>query len=219
MLIVVAPFQLVTVTPPAQLPSAVVDLLKAADYGQWALAAFSQYAPTLRLVTTGAPASYTPQTSQLLLNTSLQPAVISSYFTHEMYHVRQDKTGASGNAKTMAKQTYVDTMVNEEIRGTAYGYHVFFELDRNGKLPPNCPLPEHYLDFKRAYIQARDRKLQSDPTATYTDVRDYAFQFGERVMRFWIVEQGNPGANTWETYPDYYARDWERQKRAPKANP
>lgn len=219
MLIAVAPFQLVTVTPPALLPQAVVDLLNSTDYGVWALGVFTRCAPMLRLTTTGAPASYNPQISQVLVNTSLQPAVVASYFTHEMYHVQQDKTGASGNAKTMAKQIYVDTMVNEEIAGTSYGYHVFFELDRNGKLPANCALPEHYVDFKRVYLQARDRKIQSDPAATYTDIRDYAFQFGQRVMRFWIVEQRDPGANAWESYPEYYARDWERQNRAPKANP
>lgn len=213
MRIQIAPFQVVTVSPPGQLPQAVVDLLKATDYGVWALGILSQYAPTLRLTATGAPASYNPQTSLVLVNTSLQPAVVASYLTHEMYHVQRDKTGASGNPKTMAKQQYVDTMVSEEIKGTVYGYHVFFELDQNGKVPPSCPRPDHYYDFKSAYLHARESKIKDDPSANYTQIRDYALGIGEKVMRFWIVQQRDPGANALESYPEYYARDWERMNR------
>src|SRR5271169_253469 len=116
------------------LPQPIIALLQQASEGQWALNALNTYKVTLVLTNVGLPAKYEANSNTCTMNIALPPGVVASYFVHEMYHAQQEKTGKSGDAKKMDKQTFVGTMVNEEIAGTVKGYQAYMELEQKGQV-------------------------------------------------------------------------------------
>lgn len=181
MLFPIAPFQLVTVSPPVQLPKDVIDLLQQTKWGTWALGVFKKYSPALHWNPDpkAAPALYDATADVCRINPKLASPIIASYFTHEMYHVQQAKTGKSGDVTSKDRKKYVDTMVMEEIQGTLFGYLMFLELDQKGQIPTSCRRPLYYLDFKCTHPSAQAYKLRQDPTASPEDLHAFAVPYAK----------------------------------------
>jgi hypothetical protein len=196
---------------PVALPPGVEPLLQATAEGRHALSVMRTYQVTLILTDTGRPAYYDLR-GTCTLNKSLPPAVIASYFTHEMYHAEQAKTGKTGDPKKMEKDPYVTQMVNEEIEGTVRGYTAHLELERNGTLPAGTPEPPRSDSFRIAYKTGRERAQKANPAASEADLHAAGLENAKAAIRYWIKEGGlAPGPGV--TYRQYYAADWDRANK------
>jgi hypothetical protein len=196
---------------PVGLPPGVESLLQATAEGRHALSVMHTYQVTLILTDTGRPAYYDLR-GTCTLNKSLPPAVIASYFTHEMYHAEQAKTGKTGNPRKMEKNPYVTQMVDEEIEGTVRGYSAHLELERKGTLPAGTPEPPRYDSFRSAYKVGRERAQKANSGASEADLHAAGLANAKAMIRWWIKE-GGLGPFQGVTYAQYYAADWDRANK------
>jgi len=196
------------------LPQPIIALLQQASEGQWALNALNTYKVTLVLTNVGLPAKYEANSNTCTMNIALPPGVVASYFVHEMYHAQQEKTGKSGDAKKMDKQTFVGTMVNEEIAGTVKGYQAYMELEQKGQVPANAARPPRFDSYKRAYNAGREQAQKANPTASEPELHQAGIKNADAAIR-WYVNEGGLGPNEGVTYRQSYGAEWERSHNRP----
>ena len=197
---------------PNQLPQVVIDLLQQTDGGRWSIKVFQKYSVPLILTKTGRPAYYDANNNSCTVNIGLAPAVVASYFVHEMYHVEREKSGKGGDPKKMEKDPFIKKMVNEEIQGTIRGYQAYLELEQKGQVPANTPLPPRYDSYKRSYNGGREEARKSSPAATEAELHAAGLKNAAESIR-WYVLEGGLGPFEGVTYGQFYASEWNKAQR------
>ncbi|MDR0792150.1 MAG: DUF4157 domain-containing protein [Chitinophagaceae bacterium] len=200
-----------------QLPQPIVDLLQRTSDGQAAINNFTTYNVTLILTKSGRPAFYDANSNTCTVNDALPVGIVASYFIHEMFHVQQEKTGKSGDAKKMDKSTFVNTMVNEEITGTIKGYQAYMELEQADKIPKDSPRPPRYNSFKSAYDYGREKAKEANPKASEADLKKAGLENAGNAVR-WYVKEGGLAPFQGLKYSQYYGAEWEKAQKSNSNN-
>ena len=199
-------------SPATQLPQPVIGLLAQTDGGQWALKVMTTYGVRLILTQKGRPAYYDANANECTVNVALAPAVVASYFVHEMYHAQRERTGHGGDPKKMEKEPFIKAMVNEEIQGTVRGYQAYLELEQKGQVPSNAPRPPRYESYKSAYQAGRERTLKDNPRASEAEVHAGGLTNAAEAIR-WYVWEGGLGPFEGVSYAQFYAEEWKKAHR------
>jgi len=189
----------------------VVQLAGQIPIGVWAAAVKKKYSISLSFATTGAIASYDPNTSTCFLNSSKSLAIVVAYFVHEMNHANQHKSGKTANAKELDQDTFVSKMVKEEVDGTYFGFRAFLELEQNS-LTKGSAAPDRYDFFKSAYKRGRELAAQADKSLDEKQLHERGLVLAYRQTQNLIGERFL-GPNQLQSYGEYYKGAWVKESK------
>lgn len=202
--------------------------------GQEALAIKSKYSITLQWVNTGA-AGYEENGNKCFINRNLDPVEAASYFTHEMHHAEEYKSGKSPDAlqyKDDQEDAYVTKMVKEEIDGTMLQFEAMLQMGTAGKL--SSTTAELLPQYKRVRQNAVDNHLKSNPT-DQKGAEEAGKKSCKQLVNWWITSSTgeydrskSKGVNSktmpkispssLDTYENYYVRLF-RKSRSQQGTP
>jgi hypothetical protein len=192
--------------------------LSFSPYGWEAMGILKDNNIKLDLSTSGPVAGFAPDQNRCFINLSMPSYEIAAYFVHEMYHASQFHGGRSPGAKTMAEGPWVAQMVSEEVDGTVKGFMHKLALERFGRAPAN-DRPAGMNRFRSAYVYAYDKAIGEGIEPI--EARKRGIANGARMIR-WMFNRQSKGLsadlqpNQFETYSEYYHREWTQQNAPPK---
>jgi hypothetical protein len=186
-------------------------------WGWEAMGIMDRLGVSLVLADRGAPASFLPDYNRCVINLSAPSYEVAAYFVHEMHHAAQFHAGRSPKATTMAKDPWVRTMVTEEIDGTVKGFLHKLALEQFGRAPENDVGMNYFRGaYRHGLKKAHEQGLEG------VEAGDAA-RANARQAVVWMMEprggtQPVLGPNQFDSYAQYYGREWVRENR-PVAQP
>jgi hypothetical protein len=191
--------------------------LSFSKYGWEALGILADKQITLQLRDSGAVAGYVPKTNTCFVNVSMPSYEVAAYFVHEMYHASQFHAGLSPGPKTKSENDWVTMMVAEEIDGTVKGFMHKLALERFGRAPED-DRPAGMGKFRGAYTYGYKQAIEAgkDPVTA----RQEGIARGRRMVD-WMMKRPSKrtapdlGPNKFDTYEEYYRREWQQTTRTP----
>jgi hypothetical protein len=162
-----------------------------------------------------AVAGYVPATNSAFVNLAMPSYEVAAYFVHEMYHASQFHGKRSPKPTSMAEDKWVETMVDEEIDGTVKGFMHKLALERFGRAPENDK-PAGMGKFRGAYTYGY--KLAIEAGKTPVKAREEGIERGRRMVD-WMMKRPSKrtapdlGPNKFDTYEEYYRREWQQTNR------
>jgi hypothetical protein len=175
----------------------------------------------LNKTTSGPVAGFQPDQNTCFINLSMPSYEIAAYFVHEMYHASQFHGKKSPAATTMAEDPWVAMMVTEEVDGTVKGFMHKLALERFGRAPAN-DRPAGMNRFRGAYEYAYKQAIAEG--AEPVEARKRGMANGARMIR-WMFNRPSKKLsaelqpNQFETYSEYYHREWATQTKKAAAKP
>jgi hypothetical protein len=175
----------------------------------------------LSLTTSGRVAGFEPDHNRCVINLSMPSYEIAAYFVHEMYHASQFHGGRSPAATTKAEDPWVAMMVTEEVDGTVKGLMHKLALERFGRAPAN-DRPAGMNRFRSAYEYAYKQAIAEGLEPV--EARKRGMINGAKVIR-WMFQRPSKRLsaelqpNQFETYEEYYRREWKQQNAPKKTAP
>ena len=163
-----------------------------------------------------AVAGYIPATNSAFVNLAMPAYEVAAYFVHEMYHASQFHGKRSPKATSMKAGPWVKTMVDEEIDGTVKGFMHKLALERWGR--PQNDKPAGMARFRSAY--AYGYKLAIEAGKDPITARGEGIERGRRMVE-WMMKRPSRGTtpdlgpNKFDTYDEYYRREWQDTNRKP----
>jgi hypothetical protein len=195
--------------------------LSFSEFGWWAMGVFKNNNVKLELRTDGPPAGFLPDSNTCIVNVTMPDYEIACYFVHEMYHASQFHGGASPGATTMAEDPWVKQMETEEVEGTLKGFLHKLALERFGYLAPANDRPVGMNYFRSAYNHAYKKTIDAGGTAQ--EARQAAIANGRRMVRYLVHPNDGTravlGPNQFDSYEQYYHREWQREHRKAAQRP
>jgi hypothetical protein len=188
----------------------VKQLAKKIEMGRWAVSILEVYAVQVAFQTTGAIASFLPDTNTCNLNSSKPLPVVVSYFVHEMNHASAFHRNDTGDAKTMEKDQFVSKMVYEESYGTYLGFRAFLELELAGLTGGAAP-PDRYNFFRSSYDYGKDlaAKNRKSPDEQHQSGLAFAWRSTQGM-----IQERFLGPNSMMSYAEYYSVAWSRERKS-----
>lgn len=176
---------------------------------------------TLKKTTSGPIAGFQPDQNICFINLMMPSYEIAAYFVHEMYHASQFHGKRSPAATTMAENSWVSMMVSEEVEGTVKGFMHKLALERFGRAPAN-DRPAGMNKFRSAYQYAYKKAIAEG--AEPTEARKQGVANGARMIRLIFKRpsrrlSADLQPNLFETYSEYYHREWKDQAKKAAAKP
>lgn len=151
---------------------------------------------------------------QIVIDRSESSQEAALTLVHEINHARASRTGTSGDILRQPRATYVETMLNEEVKGTVDSIRAKNELFIAGtKVTATFPLESEYnLAYKKAVEDLR----KGNPRATDPQVRAAGEKAGyDRVMQGFLNGEVVTSVNG-AKYPAYYGGAWDKNHPAAK---
>jgi hypothetical protein len=175
----------------------------------------------LKLTTSGPVAGFQPDQNLCFINLSMPSYEIAAYFVHEMYHASQFHGKRSPAATTMDEGSWVAMMVTEEVEGTVKGFMHKLALERFGRAPAN-DRPAGMFRFRSAYEHAYKEAIAEG--AEPVEARKRGMANGARMVRWLFARPSRRMSaklqpNEFETYSEYYHREWTTQTKKAAAKP
>ncbi|MFL5932215.1 MAG: hypothetical protein ACJ75P_13250 [Gaiellaceae bacterium] len=163
-----------------------------------------------------AVAGYIPATNSAFVNLAMPAYEVAAYFVHEMYHASQFHGKRSPKATSMKEGPWVKTLVDEEIDGTVKGFMHKLALERWGR--PQNDKPAGMARFRSAYTYGYKLAIEAgkDPITA----RGEGIERGRRMVE-WMMKRPSRGTtpdlgpNKFDTYDEYYRREWQDTNRKP----
>jgi hypothetical protein len=190
-------------------------------YGWEAMGILKNNNIKLNKTTSGPIAGFQPDQNVCFINLMMPSYEIASYFVHEMYHASQFHGKKSPAATTMASNAWVSMMVTEEVDGTIKGFMHKLALERWGRAPAN-DRPAGMNKFRSAYNYAFKKAIAEG--AEPTEARKQGIANGERMIRLIFKRPSRTMSadlqpNLFETYSEYYHREWAKETKKAAAKP
>jgi hypothetical protein len=175
----------------------------------------------LNQTTSGPVAGFQPDQNTCFINLSMPSYEIAAYFVHEMYHASQFHGKRSPAATTMAEDPWVAMMVSEEVDGTVKGFMHKLALERFGRAPAN-DRPAGMDRFRGAYEYAYNKAIADGEEPV--EARKRGMANGARMIRYMFKRPTKRLAadlqpNRFDTYEEYYRREWTQQNTKAAAKP
>ena len=175
----------------------------------------------LNKTTSGAVAGFQPDQNTCFINLSMPSYEIAAYFVHEMYHASQFHGKRSPAATTMAEDPWVAQMVTEEVDGTVKGFMHKLSLESFGRAPAN-DRPAGMNRFRGAYEYAYKEAIAEGVEPV--EARKRGMANGARMIRLMFKRpskrlSADLQPNQFETYSEYYHREWADQTKKAAAKP
>ncbi len=164
-----------------------------------------------------AVAGYVPATNTVFVNLAMPSYEVAAYFVHEMYHASQFHGKRSPKATSMGENEWVKTMVDEEIDGTVKGFMHKLSLESFHRAPEDDK-PAGMGKFRGAYTYGY--KLAIEAGKSPITARLEGIERGRRMVD-WMMKRPSKrtaadlGPNKFDTYDEYYRREWQQTNRKP----
>jgi hypothetical protein len=176
---------------------------------------------TLKKTTSGPIAGFQPDQNTCFINLMMPSYEIAAYFVHEMYHASQFHGKKSPAAATMAENAWVSMMVTEEVEGTVKGFMHKLALERFGRAPAN-DRPAGMNKFRSAYNYAYKKAIGEGKEPT--EARKDGVANGVRMIRLMFTRpsrrlSADLQPNLFDTYSEYYHREWTKETKKAAAKP
>ncbi len=158
---------------------------------------------------TGLGSRFRQTENLIVLDSNLDAYKAALIFAHEMHHARVYHEGTKADLNSEARQTYIDLKLKEEVEGMVASIQVKMELEMAG-LPVaeiKLPLENHY---RQAFQIASDQARRADPALSASLLESIGQNAGENALYEAFASGEVKTSNTFEPYPDYYGRDWDR---------
>ena len=152
---------------------------------------------------------YRQNTNLILLDSNLDPVKAALFFAHEMHHARTLHEGNKADFKSEARQAYVNFKLQEEAEGMMASIQVKMELEKIGLHVANITLPLEN-QYRQAYQVASDQTKLSDATLNENQLDNIGRSAGLQALYEAFASGDVKTSNTYDSYPDYYGRDWDR---------
>ena len=152
---------------------------------------------------------YRQNTNLILLDSNLDPVKAALFFAHEMHHARTLHEGNKADFKSESRQAYVNLKLQEEAEGMIASILVKMELEKIGLHIADITLPLEN-QYRTAYQVASDRARLSNTSLRGDQLDSIGRMAGQQAMYEAFASGEVKTSNTYEPYPDYYGRDWDK---------
>jgi hypothetical protein len=144
----------------------------------------------------------------ILMDDGYDAVKAALFFAHEMYHAQTFHEGTKADIKAETRETYVAKKLMEEAAGMAISVRIKMELEvaNLSMAGVTLPLESQYRD---AFQAAVERTRAGGTNLSEVELRAIGHQAGTQALYDAFASGEVKTSNTYEPYPEYYARDWE----------
>lgn len=130
------------------------------------------------------------------------------FFAHEMYHAQTFHEGTKADIKSESRESYVAKKLMEESIGMALSVQIKLELEAANFSMVGLTLPLE-TRYRKAFQAAVDRTRAEETNPSEVELQAIGHQAGTKAIYDAFASGTVKTSNTYEPYPEYYARDWE----------
>ena len=144
----------------------------------------------------------------ILMDDSHEPVKAALFFAHEMYHAQTFHEGTKADLKSESRDSYVAKKLMEEAVGMAISVQIKMELEAADLSMAGLTLPLE-SQYREAFQAAVERAQAEGTNPNEAALRAIGHEAGTLAIYNAFASGKVKTSNTYEPYPEYYARDWE----------
>lgn len=145
---------------------------------------------------------------KIVIDRSQDPQEAALTLVHEINHAKATMDGPRADINTQSRADYVQTLLDEETRGTVDSIKAKNELVANGEtVTATFPLEAEY---NAASSKAITDAKAKDPSLTETQLREIGDKAGYAAVLDGFKTGKVVTSTNGQNYPDYYGQGWDK---------